>query len=112
MPKPETRAYSAYSRDALLLLAQLVRRTRIEQRMTAQELADRAGISRGLLQRIEQGDPGCSIGAVFEVAAIVGIRLFDAEQPTFATTIAANAAALTLLPKAVRRPDRVVKDDF
>lgn len=112
MPKPESRAYSAYSRDALQLLAQLIRRARIEQRVTTQELADRAGISRGLLQRIEQGDPGCSIGAVFEVATIIGVRLFDAEQVTFNRGIAANAAALTLLPKAVRRPDRVVKDDF
>jgi DNA-binding CsgD family transcriptional regulator len=38
-------------------------------------VTDRAGISRGLLRRIETGDPGCTIGAVFEVATIVGVRL-------------------------------------
>ena len=32
--------------------------------ITAQELADRAGISRGMLQRIEKGNLKCEIGAV------------------------------------------------
>ncbi|MBB4230505.1 hypothetical protein GGD56_004358 [Rhizobium mongolense] len=38
----------------------------------------------------QKGDPGCAIGAVFEVAAIVGIRLFDADQATLATGISAT----------------------
>jgi transcriptional regulator with XRE-family HTH domain len=80
MTKPETKLIPRTSRDALKLLAQIVRRGRIERRLTTQELADRAGISRGLVQRIERGDPGCAIGAVFETAAIVGVRLFDADQ--------------------------------
>ena len=46
------------------------------------------------MDHIEQGDPGCSIGAVFEVAAIVGFRLFDAEQVTFQANIANNATIL------------------
>ena len=78
MAKLPTRAYSHYSRDAVSLLGQLVRRARIERRITAAELAERAGLSRGLVQRIEKGDPGCAIGAVFEAAAVVGVRLFDA----------------------------------
>ena len=49
---------------------------------------------RDLAHRIEKGDPGCAIGAVFEVAAIVGVRLFDADQSTLATGIAANTATL------------------
>ena len=66
MPKPVMRPYSRYSRDAVVLLGQLIRRTRIERKLTAAELAERAGLSRGLVQRIEKGDPGCAIGAVFE----------------------------------------------
>lgn len=112
MAKPDTRAYSPYSRDALALLAQMIRRARIEGTMTVQELADRAGVSRGLIQRIERGDPGCAIGMVFEVAAIVGIRLFDADQPTIAAHLQANGATLALLPKSVRPSGGVVKDDF
>ena len=111
MTKPETRAYSSYSRDALKLLAQMIRRARIERKLTTQELADRAGISRGLVQRIERGDPGCAIGTVFETAAIVGVRLFDADQPTMAAHLSANNATLALLPKSVRHSGKV-KDDF
>ncbi|QPB20046.1 helix-turn-helix transcriptional regulator [Rhizobium sp. 007] len=112
MPKPSVRAYSHYSRDALVLLSQMIKRARIERTLTTQELADRAGISRGLLQRIEKGDPGCAIGAVFEVAAIVGIRLFDADQATLAIGISANTSTLALLPKSVRPSGRKVEDDF
>jgi transcriptional regulator with XRE-family HTH domain len=107
-----TRPYSRYSRDAAVLLGQLIRLARIGRKLTHEKLAERAGMSRGLLIRIEKGDPGCAIGAVFEVAAIVGVRLFDADQPTLAAGIAANAATLTLLPQAIRPLARPVKDDF
>ena len=53
--------------DAVALLGQLVRKARIERKLKAVDVTDRAGISRGLLRRIETGDPGCTIGAVFEV---------------------------------------------
>ncbi|MBY3068508.1 helix-turn-helix transcriptional regulator [Rhizobium laguerreae] len=107
-----SRAYSRYSRDALLVFSQLIRRARIERKLTTQELADRAGISRGLLQRIEKGDPACAIGAFFEVAAIVGVRLFNADDATLATAISANNAILALLPKSVRPSSTQVNDDF
>ena len=66
MPRSAVRPYSHYSRDAAVLLGQLIRRGRIERKITAAELAQRAGLSRGLVQRIEKGDPGCAIGAAFE----------------------------------------------
>ncbi|MFC7703789.1 helix-turn-helix transcriptional regulator [Plastorhodobacter daqingensis] len=45
--------------------------------MTAQDMADRLGISRTTLYNIEKGAPGPEIGIVFEAAALVGVRLFD-----------------------------------
>jgi transcriptional regulator with XRE-family HTH domain len=112
MVKPFTRPYSRYSREAAVLLGQLIRLARIGHKLTFEELAERAGISRGLLHRIEKGDPGCAIGSVFEVAAIVGVRLFDADQPTLAKAVTSNEATLALLPKSVRKSTRPVKDDF
>jgi transcriptional regulator with XRE-family HTH domain len=112
MAKPTSRSYSRYSRDAATLLGQLIRRARIERRITVEELAERAGLSRGLVHRIEKGDLGCAIGAVFEAAAIVGVRLFDADQSTITQEISANNAALVLLPQAVRTSTGPVKDDF
>ncbi len=112
MPKPATRTYSRYSRDATALLGQLIRLERIERKLTLAELAVRADVSRGLLQRVEKGDPGCAIGAVFEVAAIVGVKLFDADQHTLATSIMSNQKTLSLLPQRARLSRKNVKDDF
>ncbi len=94
------------------MLGSMIRRARIERQMTAAELSARAGISRGLLHRIEKGDPGCAIGTVFEVAAIVGVPLFDAGPGRLTAMIDANKAVLSLLPKAVHRPRTGVNDDF
>lgn len=112
MPKIATRAYSRYSRDAAALLGQLIRRARLERKMTAAQLAERAGLSRGLVQRIEKGDPGCAIGAAFEAAAIVGVRLFDADQTALSGFIESNRTVLSLLPQAARTAKIEAKDDF
>ena len=112
MVKPVSRPYSQYSLNALELLGQLVREARVAKALTAADLATRAGISRALLARIEKGDPGCSIGAVFEVATICGVPLFDQEQRQLTTHLAMHREKMALLPKAVRRRVQGVKDDF
>ncbi|RLA12174.1 MAG: transcriptional regulator [Gammaproteobacteria bacterium] len=112
MPKSITRTYSRYSRDASALFAGLIRTARIERKLTVQEVADRAGISRGLLQRIEKGDLKCEIGAVFEVATILGIKLFGADESTLIKHLRRTEDKLMLLPKSVRKKTRAVRDDF
>ena len=112
MPKSITRTYSRYNREAVTLLAGLIRAARKERKLTAQEVADRAGISRGLLQRIEKGDMKCEIGAVFEVAAIVGVKLFDADEATLTRHIRQIEDKLSLLPKSVRKTTKVADDAF
>lgn len=112
MPKSITRTYSRYSRDATALLGGLIRAARKERKLTTQEVADRAGISRGLLQRIEKGDLKCQIGAAFEVATIVGVKLFDADVGTLTKHLRQTEDKLTLLPKSVRKKSKRVRDDF
>ena len=112
MPKSIIRTYSRYSRDAAALIGALIREARHDRKLTAQELADRAGISRGLLQRIEKGNLKCEIGAVFEVATIVGVKLFDANQSTLTNYLGQTKEKLVLLPKSVRKKSKVVRDDF
>lgn len=112
MSKVSARTYSRYSLEAISLLGNLIRTARKERIMTVQEVADRAGISRGLLQRIEKGDPKCELGATFEVATIVGIKLFDAEATTLTKYIRQTEDKLALLPKSVRKKVRVADDDF
>lgn len=112
MTRTRTRTYSRYTRQALTLMGLLVRAGRTEQKMTAQELANRAGISRDLLYRIEKGDPRCELGVVFEVAALVGVPLFEPDMAGLTERAQILAEKLALLPKAVRRSASEVKDDF
>ena len=112
MSKPATRPYSRYNLEALELFGNIIRESRISVNLTTATLAQRAGISRALLQRIEKGDPGCAIGAVFEVATIVGIPLFEADAKTLAMRLRHSSEKQALLPKSVRLTNRIVKDDF
>ena len=112
MPTPATRPYSRYTKEAVTLMGQLIRSARLERKLTVAELAERAAISRGLMQRIEQGDPACAVGVVFEVASLLGIKLFDADQATLSANNQIVQQTLTLLPKAARGSRKPVKDDF
>ena len=112
MAKPQHRTYSRQNLEALELLAQAIRAGRIGRKITIREMANRAGISRSLLQRIEDGDPSCAIGAVFEAAIIAGVSLFEAEPDRLQTHRAALTEKLSLLPQAARKPRRVISDDF
>jgi transcriptional regulator with XRE-family HTH domain len=111
MPKVQ-RPLSPYAAEAVALLGQLIRKARIERKLRAIEVTERAGISRGLLRRIETGDPGCTIGAVFEVAAIVGVRLFDTDQISLSRAVETHREIMALLPKSVRSPRLEADDDF
>lgn len=112
MRRASTRTYSRYSREALTLLGGLLRSARIERKLGTQALAERAGISRDMLHRIEKGDPRCEIGVVFELAAILGVALFEPELGALQARSREVQARLTLLPKAVHAPRAEVDDDF
>jgi transcriptional regulator with XRE-family HTH domain len=112
MPKSIIRSYSHYNRDAVALLGKLIRSVRKERKLTVQEVADRSAISRGLLQRIEKGDLKCEIGAVFEVATLLGIQLFHADSATLHKYIRQIDEKLTLLPRSIRKIKREVDNDF
>ncbi len=106
------RSYSRVTKQALSVFGKLIRVGRTTRGMTAQDLADRANISRTTLHNIEKGAPGPEIGTVFEVAALVGVRLFDADDSTLTVQNARLYEKLTLLPKSVRVSKQEVDDDF
>ncbi len=112
MAKPSARTYSRYSTDAARLLGLLIRTGRIERGMTIEELAERANVSRGLVYRAEEGDMGCSIGAVFELATLTGVPLFLPEHRAMPLHIANAEKNLSLLPRAVHHSRKEIDDDF
>jgi transcriptional regulator with XRE-family HTH domain len=109
---PRQRTYSRGVRHALALLGKLIRAGRIERGMTAQELAERAGVSRTTLSNIEKGAAGPEIGIVFEVAAVAGVRLFDADERILQVENARLDEKLALLPRSVRPKLKEPDDDF
>lgn len=81
--------------------------------MSVLDLAERLGVSRDMMQRIEKGDPRCGIGYVFEAAVIVGVPLFEEDPSRLSEMKKRYSEKINLLPKSIRKPNStVIKDDF
>ena len=108
----KARSYSQYTNEAVSLLGKLIKLGRKKRRWSEFDLAERAGIARDTVHRIEKGDPTCSLGLVFEAASLVGIPLFDSNHVPLATHLERTDDILTLLPKAIHKSNKDVDDDF
>lgn len=106
------RSYSKLTREALLLLAGQIRLARKRRRMTEQDLAARIGVARSTVQLIERGAPSVGVGLMFEAAVLVGVDLFVPEATTLAPELERMRDKLALVPRSVRKPARVIDDDF
>lgn len=112
MATTQKRTYSRYTLEGLALLGRMIRLGRIQRRLTAQELAERVGVSRSTLQRIEKGDPRVEIGLMFEAATLVGVKLFDADEQGMTALSDRTDDRIAVLPKHVHRAGKQVVDDF
>ena len=112
MAKTKKRTYSRYTGEALKLLAGRMKATRLERGITVQDLAERAGISRDLLYRIEHADPTCGIGVVFEVSTLLGLTLFQSDYDDLIVKNKMAEDKLALLPSRARPAKVAVDDDF
>lgn len=106
------RVYSNHSLHAMKLLGKMIRQARIDRKMTAEDLAERASISRTTLSKIEKGDMRVEVGIVFEVAFIVGVQLFGNDAQSMQKSINQIDDRLALIPKYARKPVKVLHDDF
>ncbi len=103
---------SQQARDAVSLLGMRIRLARKEKGWTEEQLAERAGIARATLRRVEQGRPSCAIGTVFELAVLVGVTLFVPDGKPLSPHLQMVSDKLSLLPQRVRIKDDEVFDDF
>ncbi len=110
MSKPRT--YSKYAQDAAILLGKQIRLGRKTRNWTEQNLAERAGISRATLQKIENGEMSCVMGLVFEVATLAGVKLFEQDKLPLSKHIEQTDDKIALLPKRILEKNPVVDDDF
>jgi transcriptional regulator with XRE-family HTH domain len=73
------------------------------------KLAERAGVSRGTVRRIEQGLPKTEVGVVFEIASLLAIPLFGDKRRE---RLASAREKAPLLPKRIHDITPEVNDDF
>ncbi|MDR1853166.1 MAG: helix-turn-helix domain-containing protein [Propionibacteriaceae bacterium] len=79
-----------------------IRTFRKLNRLTMQQVAERAGVSRSLVSRLESGAAGVSIGSLLRVCRALGVNeiLVGALDPY--NTAIGKAQALSQLPQRIR----------
>jgi len=110
MTKPRT--YSKTAQEAVILLGEQIKLGRKQRKWTEHNLAERAGISRATLQKIESGSMSAAVGIVFEVAALVGVNLFEQDKLPLSKHIEQTRDKIALLPKRIQVKTRAVDDEF
>lgn len=108
----QKRTYARYTVEALTLLGKMIRLGRKQRQMTEHELAERLGIARSTLQRMEKGDPRVEAGLMFEAAAIVGVKLFDTDEKGITALESRTDDRIAVLPKHIYKTGKQVEDEF
>lgn len=114
MVTKKKRVYSRYTKDAAALLGKDIQLGRKARKFTASDFADRVGISRITLQKIEKGDLKCELGIALEAAALAGVKLFDVDPSSgsLGGRLESVNDKLALLPKSIRKRRKEVDDVF
>ncbi len=94
------------------MLGEQIKLGRKQRKWSELNLADRAGISRATLQKVEKGEMSPAIGIVFELAALVGVNLFEQDKLSLSKHIEQTRDKLALLPKRIQVKTKAADDDF
>jgi transcriptional regulator with XRE-family HTH domain len=73
MPRPTTKPFPSVQK-ILSELGENIRLARLRRRFTAALVAERAGLDRKTLRRIENGDPRATLGAYANVLHTLGLE--------------------------------------
>jgi len=107
----QKRTFLVYAKDAAILLGKQIELARCRRGISREELAERAGISTDTLREIEKGGMTVAVGLVFEVAALVGVCLFEPDKRILALQIELAQCKLCLISKDIKN-DGEVDDNF
>ena len=97
---------------ATQILGNLIAQHRRERGWTASQLSEAIGVSPRTVSHIERGFPSVAIGAFFEAASVLGVRLFNADTAEMARLQREGLDRLALLPERTRVRSRVIHNDF
>lgn len=73
MPRTTPTLFPPATRQ-LAALGERLRVARLRRRYSAESVAKRAGVARGTLYRVEEGDPGVSIATYASVLRVLGLQ--------------------------------------
>lgn len=73
MPKDSIHLLPKHQR-LLATLGENLKLARLRRRLSAEQVAERAGISRSTLHLIESGAPGTSLGKLLQVLVVLGME--------------------------------------
>lgn len=104
-------AYSPLTKQAARLLGKRIAGGRRQRHWSVGELAERVGVSRPTIAKVERGDLSVSIGTFFEAAALTGVTLFTEDGVAWQRAEREADLQLALLPKRIRRRE-ADDDDF
>ena len=68
------RALLPSQRKTLTALVENIKLARLRRELSSEQVAERAGISRNTLTKIERGEEGVAMGYYFRVLAILGLE--------------------------------------
>lgn len=103
--------YSPLALEAARVLGGRIRLARHARGWTITELAERVGVTRTTMQKVEAGEPSVRLGVALEAAVVTGVPLFEADLRSAAIEATGVRQQLALLP-ARARPLPTVDDDF
>ena len=98
MPLPVKRALAKLGAD--------IKAARLRRRITTTLMAERVFVSRSTLQKVEQGDPGVSLGVYATVLFILGLSERIADLADVATDSVGLQLDEDRLPRRVRASKR------
>ena len=110
-PYMSPRSYSPVTVEAARLLGARIRLARREHRWTLEQLAERVGVTRVTMRKVERGEPTVGLGVAFEAAAVLGVPLFHEDAARRRLEARSIEDRLAVLPQSVREPAEV-DDDF
>lgn len=97
------------SRKILAAMGENIKLARLRRKLSADQVAERAGIGRKRLWQIEKGDPSVAMGAYFQVLFVFGLDK-DFTQLASDDKLGRKLQDIGLIPKK-RAPKRKTKDN-
>jgi transcriptional regulator with XRE-family HTH domain len=98
--------------DALKLLGAQIRLARHAKGWTAENLAQRVGVSKRTMLAVEAGSASVAVGTVFSAAVVAGVPLFQMTGRDLAREVRSTERVLALLPSRVDRGKKDLDDAF